>query len=158
MLKTLTNGIPCLPSEGSVMGSVSMHSAVCACSRAEVHTSREVLLPSPLYCFCFCWGLCCWNCSSESGAPVHSQGNRSLSQGSLSVFQVALLVILSRVCLPYIDRFFMLTWKFTIQTSNIKRAHEKQDSNYAAWELSLTSWVVPVGHVSLNNASYLLYN
>lgn len=52
----------------------------------------------------------------------------------------------------------MLTWKFTIQISNIKGAHEKQDSNYAAWELSLTSWVAPVGHVSLNNASHLLYN
>lgn len=35
------------------MGCVSVHSAICACSRAEVHISREMLLPSTLYDFVF---------------------------------------------------------------------------------------------------------
>lgn len=53
MLKTLANDIPCLPSEERVMGSTGMHSAICACSRAEMHVSREMLLPSTLYVFTF---------------------------------------------------------------------------------------------------------
>lgn len=53
MLKTLTSGIPCLPSEGCVVGSVNMHSDICASSRAEVHVSREMLLLSALYAFGF---------------------------------------------------------------------------------------------------------
>lgn len=35
------------------MGSVNMHSAICASSRAEVYISREMLLPSTLHAFAF---------------------------------------------------------------------------------------------------------
>lgn len=35
------------------MGCVSVHSAICACSGAEVHISREMLLPSTLYVLVF---------------------------------------------------------------------------------------------------------
>lgn len=103
-MKTLTNGIPCLPSEGHVMGCVSMHSAVCACSRAEVHISREMLLPSTLYAFGFAEDCAVGTVHLKVvWAPVHSQGNpRHLSLSSLSGLQAALLVILSGVCLKEI--------------------------------------------------------
>lgn len=79
MLKTLANVIPCLPSEERIMGSASMHSAICARSRAEVHVSREMLLPSTFYVFAFAE-----NCAVGT---VHLEvGHLSTSEETKKVF------------------------------------------------------------------------
>lgn len=80
------------------MGTVNMHSAICASSWAEVHVSREMLLPSTLYAFGFAEDCAVETVHLKEEAPVHFQGNkRNLSQSSLSGLQAALLVLLSRV-------------------------------------------------------------
>lgn len=70
-----------------------MHSAVCACSRAEVHVSTEMLLPSTLYIFAFAED-CAVGTAHLNVGHWSSQGNK--------VFLQAHSVGLRRPCWLYL--------------------------------------------------------